>query len=151
MSETVLSTILRNCERYAEKTALHWLDKECEVVRKLSYSEIDGRTREIATKLFREFAVKRGERVVLCYPPGLEFIEAFLACFRAGVIAGETLNTWGDSQISSFFSCRLHGHIVSTQALIIKYNSLLSIHSSSESSQCLQHRLHHRDIVADCL
>ena len=105
MSETVLSTILRNCERYAEKTALHWLDKECEVVRKLSYREIEGRTRALATKLFREFAVKRGERVVLCYPPGLEFIVAFLACLRAGVIAGEYRGETVKSPVSFLADC----------------------------------------------
>ena len=28
-----------------------------------------------------------GERALLLYPPGLEFVEAFLACLAAGVIA----------------------------------------------------------------
>ena len=30
---------------------------------------------------------KPGDRALLLYPPGLEFIEAFLACLAAGVVA----------------------------------------------------------------
>ena len=88
MAETSLSVILRNCEKYAGKAALHWLDEDCEVVRKFTYGELERRTRELGAKLLREFETKKKERVVLCYPPGLDFIECFLACLRAGVIAG---------------------------------------------------------------
>ena len=88
MSGTALEIILRNCEKYADQTALHWLNKECEVVRKISYRELERSTREMATRLLRDYCAKKGQRVVLCYPPGLDFIEVFVACLRAGVIAG---------------------------------------------------------------
>ena len=88
MSGTALEIILRNCEKFADKTALHWLNKECEVVRKISYRELERSTRELATRLLRDYCGKKRQRVVLCYPPGLDFIEVFVACLRAGVIAG---------------------------------------------------------------
>lgn len=87
--DTVLGVILRNCKNHATKTALHWLDKECEVVRKVSYGELESATRKLAVRILQEWGTKKGERVVLCYPPGLDFIEAFLACLRAGAIAGK--------------------------------------------------------------
>ena len=34
-----------------------------------------------------KWGISRGDRVLLVYPPSLDFIVAFLACLRAGVIA----------------------------------------------------------------
>lgn len=50
-----------------------------------TYAELDRAARDIAAQL-RE-GCERGERVLLLYPPGLEFIHAFWACLGAGVIA----------------------------------------------------------------
>ncbi len=89
-SETGLSVILRKSERHADKTALHWLDSACEVVHEVTYRELATRTLRLATALLEgALRIGKGDRAVLCYQPGLEFIEAFLACLRAGVIAGE--------------------------------------------------------------
>ncbi|GAB3488159.1 non-ribosomal peptide synthase/polyketide synthase [Amycolatopsis cihanbeyliensis] len=51
----------------------------------LSYGELDRRARQIAAALQRPGVV--GERALLLYPPGLEFIAAFLGCAYAGVVA----------------------------------------------------------------
>lgn len=51
----------------------------------LTYGELDHRSREIAVLLQR--AVDRGDRVLLLYPPGLDFVAAFFGCLYAGVIA----------------------------------------------------------------
>ena len=88
MSGTALGIILRNCEKFADKTALHWLNAECEVVRKISYHELERSTRGLAKRLLSDYGAKKGQRAVLCYPPGLDFVEVFVACLRAGVIAG---------------------------------------------------------------
>lgn len=50
-----------------------------------TYSQLDRAARAVAAHL-REGA-HRGERVLLLFPPGLEFIQAFLGCLGAGVIA----------------------------------------------------------------
>ena len=92
MSETALDAILRNCETFADKIALHWLNKECEVVRELSYRDLERNTRELGKRLLENYAA-RGQRAVLCYPPGLHFIEVFIACLRTGVIAGTYVRT----------------------------------------------------------
>ena len=51
----------------------------------LKYKELDTKARSIATHLQSLHTI--GERALLLYPPGLEFIAAFLGCLYAGVIA----------------------------------------------------------------
>lgn len=51
----------------------------------LSYQELDRRARAIAAMLQERDLV--GERVLLLYPPGLDFIAGFFGCLYAGVVA----------------------------------------------------------------
>ena len=51
----------------------------------LSYGEVDRRSRAVAAALQAERAA--GERVLLLYPPGLDFVAAFFGCLYAGVVA----------------------------------------------------------------
>ncbi len=51
----------------------------------LTYSQLDHQSREIAVMLQR--ILNPGDRVLLMYPPGLEFVSAFFGCLYAGVIA----------------------------------------------------------------
>jgi acyl-CoA synthetase (AMP-forming)/AMP-acid ligase II len=60
------------------------LDGETEEV-SLTYRELDLQARAIATRL--QELVASGERALLLYPPGLEFVAAFLGCLYAGVVA----------------------------------------------------------------
>jgi amino acid adenylation domain-containing protein/non-ribosomal peptide synthase protein (TIGR01720 family) len=51
----------------------------------LTYGELDSRARLIAA--FLQGLEAQGERALLLYPPGLEFIAAFFGCLYAGAIA----------------------------------------------------------------
>ncbi|HEX4498685.1 MAG TPA: AMP-binding protein, partial [Thermoanaerobaculia bacterium] len=51
----------------------------------LDYRELDARARAIAAALCRTCAM--GDRALLLYPPGLDFVAAFFGCLYAGVIA----------------------------------------------------------------
>ncbi len=51
----------------------------------LSYDALDRRSRAVAAKLQAMHLV--GERALLLYPAGLDFITAFLGCLYAGVVA----------------------------------------------------------------
>src|SRR6185295_11970053 len=53
-----------------------------------SYAEVDRRARAIAATL--QDAGAAGERVLLLYPPGIEFIAGFLGAVFAGAIAVPT-------------------------------------------------------------
>jgi len=52
----------------------------------LTYAELDRRASTIATVLL-DRGTKPGERAILLYPPGLDFITAFFGALYAGVIA----------------------------------------------------------------
>ncbi|HKR15461.1 MAG TPA: non-ribosomal peptide synthase/polyketide synthase [Pyrinomonadaceae bacterium] len=51
----------------------------------LTYGELDRRARAIAAQLQR--STVRGDRALLLYPPGLDYVAAFFGCLYAGVIA----------------------------------------------------------------
>jgi acyl-CoA synthetase (AMP-forming)/AMP-acid ligase II len=63
-------------------TFLHRGETEADT---LTYRELDRQARAIATVL--QSCKARGERALLLYPPGLDFITAFLGCLYAGVVA----------------------------------------------------------------
>jgi len=78
--------ILRHRAVYqAKRKAFTFLqDGEVEA-HSLTYEELDAQARTIATQLqARGFT---GQRTLLLYPPGLEFIAAFFGCLYAGVVA----------------------------------------------------------------
>src|SRR5215218_6140366 len=52
---------------------------------RLGYPELDRRARTIAARL--KESVTPGERVLLLFNPGLDFIAAFFGCLYAGAIA----------------------------------------------------------------
>jgi len=54
----------------------------------LTYAQLDQRVRAIAAKLQDRVTV--GDRVLLLYPAGLDYIAAFFACLYAGVVAVPT-------------------------------------------------------------
>ncbi|HBL31985.1 MAG TPA: hypothetical protein DD490_34615, partial [Acidobacteria bacterium] len=51
----------------------------------LTWAELDGRARALGAALVGQGA--RGERVLLLFPPGLDFVAAFFGCLYAGAVA----------------------------------------------------------------
>ncbi|CAI5954472.1 unnamed protein product [Closterium sp. NIES-65] len=49
--------------------------------------QLDALSRAVSASLVGEWGAGRGDRVVLLYPPGLDFLIAFIACLRSGVVA----------------------------------------------------------------
>lgn len=54
----------------------------------ITFGELDKQVREIAARI--QSKTKNQDRVLLLYPPGLEYIRGFFACLYAGVIAVPT-------------------------------------------------------------
>src|SRR6185295_11226761 len=50
-----------------------------------TFSQLDHDARAIAAAL--QGRIRQGDRALLLYPPGLDFIRAFMGCLYAGVIA----------------------------------------------------------------
>ncbi|MGW3816952.1 AMP-binding protein [Streptomyces sp. NPDC005046] len=80
-----LVDILRNRARSTpRRTALRFL-KDGEEERSVDYAELDRRARTVATALLDRG--KRGERVLLLFPPGADYVTGFLGCLYAGAVA----------------------------------------------------------------
>ncbi|HEY4563804.1 MAG TPA: AMP-binding protein, partial [Thermoanaerobaculia bacterium] len=74
----------RAAERPAQVAFTFLVDGEAEGG-SLTYGELDRRAAGVAAALAA--AVPPGERALLLYPPGLDFIVAFFGCLYAGVVA----------------------------------------------------------------
>lgn len=89
MDGRIMKEILRHCNDNSDRPVYNWIGDKCEVERSVTYRELSERTQEIAEGLLLSLQIRRGERVILCYPPGLDFILSLVACLRAGFTAGE--------------------------------------------------------------
>lgn len=82
---TLLELVRFRSRHNAAQTAFTFLvDGEHEKV-DLTYAELDRKARAIATHIQQYCAV--GERALILYPPGLDYITAFFGCLYAGVVA----------------------------------------------------------------
>ncbi|HZI20311.1 MAG TPA: non-ribosomal peptide synthase/polyketide synthase [Pyrinomonadaceae bacterium] len=83
--QTLVELLRRRAGADPSKTAYTYLaDGEAEAGG-LSYGELDRRARAVAVRLAEAGAA--GERVLLLYPSGLEFVSAFFGCLYAGAVA----------------------------------------------------------------
>ncbi|MEG4812751.1 AMP-binding protein, partial [Microcoleus sp. F8-D3] len=84
-SSTGVDLLRYRCLHQPDQLAFTFLeDGETESDR-LSYSELDRRSRAISAQL--QALGASGERALLLYPPGLDYIAAFFGCLYAGAIA----------------------------------------------------------------
>lgn len=84
--KSVLALLQWRAEHQADRLAYTFLrNGESSAAEELSYGQVDAQARVIAGHL--QSVCKFGDRVLLMYPPGLEYISAFLGCLYAGVVA----------------------------------------------------------------
>jgi amino acid adenylation domain-containing protein/thioester reductase-like protein len=82
---TLVDLLLRQADTHPDKLAYAFSEGEDVPDVTITYSELDHKVRAIAAELYE--AGGAGERALLLYPPGLDFIAAFLGCLYAGVTA----------------------------------------------------------------
>lgn len=84
--ETLIDVLQERIIHQPEQTVYTFLSDGETEDGSLTYRELDQQARAIAALLQKN--IKRpGERVLLLYPPGLEYISAFWGCLYAGMIA----------------------------------------------------------------
>ncbi len=82
---SLVDLLLKHSQEMHDTPAFTFLaDGETET-ESLTYGALDRRARAIAFMLRRRHAA--GERALLLYPPGLDFVAAFFGCLYAGVLA----------------------------------------------------------------
>ncbi len=83
--ETLNELLQKLAKRQPDYLAYAFLDDGETIGTRLTYAQLDQRARAIAAWLQSQDA--QGERALLLYPPGLDFIAAFFGCLYAGVTA----------------------------------------------------------------
>src|SRR5436305_8047460 len=83
--ESVGEVVQARATTHTDRTAFTFLTDGERDEQILSYGELDRRARRIAAKL--QALLRPGDRVLLLFPPGLEFIEGFYCCLYAGAVA----------------------------------------------------------------
>lgn len=70
------------------KTLYTWINEEGQVVNKRTYRELHDNASHIAQKLLtsNKPILKPGDRVLLVFLPGLEFVDAFFGCLKAKIV-----------------------------------------------------------------
>jgi acyl-CoA synthetase (AMP-forming)/AMP-acid ligase II len=68
-----------------DKTAFTYLEHGEREAQRLTFAELEGRAQGVASQL--QALAQPGDRALLLYPTGLNFITTFLGCMYAGVIA----------------------------------------------------------------
>jgi acyl-CoA synthetase (AMP-forming)/AMP-acid ligase II len=87
--DLLLDRLAQNASRSPNKTAVTFLSSGPnggKVERTLTYSELAKETTSLASRLL-ESGLSKGDRAVLVYPPSLDYMVAFLACLKAGIVA----------------------------------------------------------------
>ncbi|HWN44200.1 MAG TPA: fatty acyl-AMP ligase, partial [Thermoanaerobaculia bacterium] len=83
--ESFIDVVRERAGRLGERCAFTFLGDGDTPTERLTYAEVDRKARSIAADLQRRGA--QGERVLLLFPPGLDFVTAFLGCLYAGAVA----------------------------------------------------------------
>lgn len=80
---TTIELLGWRADKHPEQTAFIFLGDDEEA--SLTYGELDRRAKAIAARL--QSVGPKGDRALLLYPSGLDYITAFFGCLQAGVIA----------------------------------------------------------------
>lgn len=82
----MLQRFLRHGRSAPEEVLYTFVDDEGRDVEQLTWHEARRSAAAIARHLVRSVGLAPGERVLLVYPPSLDFVKALLACLWAGVV-----------------------------------------------------------------
>ena len=84
-NHTILDVLCARAAELPDRAAYHLLSDDGAEAGQMTWGELDRRARTLGAHLAGMNA--RGERAILLYPSGLDYIVALYACFYAGVIA----------------------------------------------------------------
>ncbi|KAF0686778.1 Aste57867_21441 [Aphanomyces stellatus] len=94
VEDTVLGRLDHWHATQPDKNLFAFVDDNGRVTESLKYKDVHARSTNMAKWMVTNPSVSskglglaRGDKVLLVFPPGLDFIVAFLACLRAGVVA----------------------------------------------------------------
>jgi acyl-CoA synthetase (AMP-forming)/AMP-acid ligase II len=136
MFSSLVDLLCYRSQNQSSKTAFIFLSDGETETHALTYQALDRQARAIAHHL--QSVANQGDRVLLLYPPGLEFISAFFGCLYAGMIAVPASPPRPNRPAS-----RLLSLVSDTQATaILTTASLLARTKKYQTENPCLHRLH---------
>jgi len=110
---TIVHKYLKNVLLHPNQLIYHFIEERNELNQTLeqSFSE-SGR---VAHHLLKQ--TKKGDRALLLYPPGIDFLNAFWACQLAGIIAVPVPLTPQIEQVQDYLIHAIPQHIIATDSL----------------------------------
>lgn len=85
MFSSFADVLIRHSKNRSDRTAFIFLENGEQEAGRLTFGELHRSSQAIAAVLQEAAAI--GDRALLIYPPGLDFIAAFIGCLYAGVVA----------------------------------------------------------------
>ena len=135
---TVVELLQYRASSQSQKTAYTFLEDGETETETLNYRELDRRSRAIAAQL-QELNLK-GERALLLYPSGLDYLAAFFGCLYAGVIAVPAYppqNKRKTPRIQAIATDAAAKIVLTTNALLFRMESLFSKTENQSNLQWL--------------
>lgn len=84
--KSVLKEVEQRTIEQPDKTLFVFLDIKGNIKESYTYLSFESRTKTIASHIHANYALRKDDRILLAYPPGIEMICAFFACVRLGLI-----------------------------------------------------------------
>ncbi len=121
--ETLMDVFKKHLNHFPNKTLYRFFENGEEETDSRTFLELYNRAEIIATNILEH--VKPGDRVLLLFPSGLDFTDAFFACLLAGVIAVPAFPPKGKRRIGRLekiaFDCAAN-LILTTETTYVKTN-----------------------------
>ncbi|BAY99593.1 amino acid adenylation domain protein [Tolypothrix tenuis PCC 7101] len=124
---TLIEILQYRSQYQPHKEAFRFLQDGENTVITLTYQELDRRSRAIASQL--QSMGMAGERALLLYPPGLDFLAGFFGCLSAGVVAVPAYpphNQRNTPRIQAIIADAQAAVALTTSTLLPKLQSLIS-------------------------
>lgn len=82
--DTFIEVFDKNCRQFPDKVLYYYLEDGYHETSRITYEEMSIRAKAIAGYLQQHYP--KGDRALLLFPPGIEFIASLFGCFYAGII-----------------------------------------------------------------
>eukprot|EP00820_Chromera_velia_P011131 Cvel_22375.t1-p1 / transcript=Cvel_22375.t1 / gene=Cvel_22375 / organism=Chromera_velia_CCMP2878 / gene_product=Putative inactive phenolphthiocerol synthesis, putative / transcript_product=Putative inactive phenolphthiocerol synthesis, putative / location=Cvel_scaffold2193:1-9964(-) / protein_length=2562 / sequence_SO=supercontig / SO=protein_coding / is_pseudo=false len=73
--------------RDSSENLLSWVDANARVTQSISAKDFQAQVQRLSVAFERSLGLKKGDRVILCFAPCLDFVISFYACVHTGVVA----------------------------------------------------------------
>ncbi|CAB9527783.1 D-alanine--D-alanyl carrier protein ligase [Seminavis robusta] len=84
-SSTILEALNHHATETPDKVVFTWVDNTCQEQNKMTFKQLEDASNAVAARL-RKLGCKKGDRVMVSYPFGLEFLAGMFGAMKIGVI-----------------------------------------------------------------